>query len=35
VMTISGDVVKMQVTVDWDDGTSVKSVVVHGVRSGS
>lgn len=35
VLTVSGDVVNLQVTVDWDDGTSVKSVVVHGVRSGT
>jgi len=35
VQTVSGDIVKFQVTVDWDDGTAVRSVVVHGVRGGS
>lgn len=35
VQTVSGSIVKLQVTVGWDDGTASRSVIVYGVRSGS
>lgn len=34
-ITISGTLVTLKVSVQWDDGSAVRSVVVHGMRSGT